>query len=308
MNSGGVKRKLTSKNARWLVLGGNGQFGTELIQKLERRQIEVLKPKSTEVDISDENSVRNLISINRPDFVLNAAAWTDVDAAELYPNSALKVNAIGPKNIANACRETGAKLIHISTDYVFKGEDSLPRKVNFPTEPKTVYGQTKLRGEENIRAIYPEGSWIIRTSWLFSAYRKNFVKTMTKKAHFDEDNIFVVDDQIGSPTFTSDLAERVIECVDLSIPFGTYHFSNSGSTSWFDFAVKIFELNHADPARIQRISSSKYYSKTPRPRNSVLSNECWSAYGFEMNRHWSNALSECIPQIILELKKAELWK
>lgn len=307
MKNGGVRKELTSNNNRWLVLGGGGQLGTELINKLERINVRVLKPKASEVDITDEDSVKNYILNAQPDVVVNAAAWTDVDTAENNQNSALKVNATGPKNIANVCKKTGAKLVHISTDYVFKGEESLPWQVNSPTEPNTVYGQTKLKGEQNILAIYPEGSWIIRTSWLFSAYRKNFVKTMTRKALFGEDNVFVVDDQMGSPTFTFDLTERVIECVDLSIPFGTFHFSNSGSTNWFDFAVKIFEHCDADLARIHRISSSNYNSKTPRPKNSVLSNDCWSTYGFESSRHWSMALSDCIPEIILDIKNEESW-
>lgn len=307
MKNGGVGKELTSNNARWLVLGGGGQLGTELINKLERINVTVLKPKSTEVDVSDEDSVKNYISNSQPDVVVNAAAWTDVDAAELNQNSALKVNATGPRNIAKACRKTGAKLVHISTDYVFKGEDSLLRQVNSPTEPETVYGQTKLKGEQNIRATYPEGSWIIRTSWLFSPYRKNFVKTMTRKALFGKDDVFVVDDQVGSPTFTLDLTERVIECVELSIPFGTFHFSNSGSTNWFDFAVKIFEHCEADLGRIHRISSSIHNSKTPRPKNSVLSNDCWATYGFESSRHWSMALSDCIPKIILDMKNEESW-
>ena len=123
MKNGGVGKELNSNNARWLVLGGGGQLGTELINKLERINVTVLKPKSTEVDVSDEDSVKNYISNSQPDVVVNAAAWTDVDAAELNQNSALKVNATGPRNIAKACRKTGAKLVHISTDYVFKGDD-----------------------------------------------------------------------------------------------------------------------------------------------------------------------------------------
>jgi dTDP-4-dehydrorhamnose reductase len=288
---------------KWIIFGAAGQLGIDFAAKLHKSNVDVFRPESQEVDIGNLESVKNYFLDVRPDFVLNAAAWTNVDLAEKNPDQVFKVNAIGPKNLAIASNSLGTTLIQISTDYIFSGSRRVPWEINSMALPLTVYGKSKLIGEEYIREIYLEGSYIFRTSWLFSEHRKNFVKTMVKKALFEEGEVRVIRDQRGAPTSTSDLAERIISSVEKRVPTGTYHFSNSGDASWFEFAAEIFELCGADSRRVKAIESIDYESLTPRPQYSLLSNDCWNEFGFLPARDWRVALVEKMPAVIENVMK-----
>lgn len=282
----------------WIIFGATGQLGIDFATKLQKFNVDVVKPESKEIDITNHESVNKLFLEVCPDVVLNAAAWTDVDRAEKNSDRVFNVNAIGPKNLAIASKNSNTALIQISTDYIFSGNRSDPWEIGSPAFPSTVYGKSKLIGEEYIREIYQEGSYIFRTSWLFSEHRKNFVKTMVRKALYDTGEIRVISDQRGAPTSTSDLAERIMISVQKELPKGTYHFSNSGEASWFEFASVIFELCGADSSRVKAIESIEYESSTPRPRYSLLSNDCWNEFDFMPSRHWRKALEEKIPAVI----------
>lgn len=295
----GGKTKLVSENRqRWIIFGAKGQLGIEMATKLYNSNIDVFEPESQEIDIGNQESVNQYVLAVQPDFIFNAAAWTNVDSAEINLELVNNVNAIGPKNLANASKNIGARLIHISTDYIFSGNRACPWEVDSRALPLTVYGKSKLLGEKYVREIHLDGAYIFRTSWLFSEHRKNFVKAIVKKALFEKDEVRVVGDQIGSPTSTSDLVERVLTVVEKKLPTGTYHFSNSGEASWFEFAIEIFELCGSDSRRIKAIKSTEYESLTPRPEYSVLSNSCWNEFNLIPTRDWRQALAEKLPAVI----------
>lgn len=295
----GGKTKLVSENReKWIIFGAKGQLGIELATKLFELGIDVFEPESQEIDIGNQEIVNQYVLEVQPDFIFNAAAWTNVDLAENNLEIVYNVNAVGPKNLATASKNIGAQLIHISTDYIFSGKRAIPWEINSPALPLTVYGKSKLLGEKYIRETHLDNAYIFRTSWLFSEHRKNFVKAMVKKALFEKDEVRVVGDQIGSPTSTSDLVERVLTVVEKKIPTGTYHFSNSGETSWFEFAIEIFELCGSDSRRIKAIKSTDYESLTPRPEYSVLSNSCWNEFDLIPTRDWKLALAEKLPAVI----------
>lgn len=283
---------------KWVIFGAKGQLGIEMATKLYNSNVDVFEPESQEIDIGNQESVNQYVLAVQPDFIFNSAAWTNVDLAEKNLELVNNVNAIGPKNLATASKNIGARLIHISTDYIFSGNRAAPWEINSPALPLTVYGKSKLLGEKYIREIHLDGAYILRTSWLFSEHRKNFVKAIVKKALFEKDEVRVVGDQIGSPTSTSDLAERVLAVVEKKLPTGTYHFSNSGEVSWYEFAIEIFELCGSDSRRIKAIKSTEYESLTPRPKYSVLSNSCWNEFNLIPTRNWRQALAEKLPAVI----------
>jgi dTDP-4-dehydrorhamnose reductase len=303
MQCGGKINFVNEARKKWIIFGATGQLGIDFTAKLDKSNVDIFSPDSQEIDIGNQESVNNYFLEVRPDIVLNAAAWTDVDLAEKNPDRAFNVNAIGPKNLAIASKNLGTTLIQISTDYIFSGSRRDPWEVDSPALPLTVYGKTKLIGEEYVRKIYLEGSYIFRTSWLFSEHRKNFVKTMVRKALFEKGEVRVVRDQRGAPTSTSDLAERIFISVEKRVPTGTYHFSNSGEASWFEFASEIFELCGADSRRVKAIESIDYETSTPRPQYSLLSHDCWSEFGFIPSRDWRRALVEKLPAVIENVKR-----
>ena len=298
MKFGGKTKLVSDTRQRWIIFGAKGQLGIELAAKFYNSNIDFFAPESQEIDIGNQESVNNYVLAVQPDFIFNAAAWTNVDLAEKNLELVNNVNAIGPRNLATASKNIGAPLIHISTDYIFSGSRAVPWEINSPALPLTVYGKSKLLGEKYVREIHLEGAYIFRTSWLFSEHRKNFVKSMVKKALFETDEVRVVGDQIGSPTSTSDLVERVLTVLEKRLPTGTYHFSNSGEASWFEFAIEIFELCGSDSRRIKAIKSTDYGSLTPRPEYSVLSNSCWDEFNLIPTRDWRQALAEKLPAVI----------
>lgn len=284
-----------------LVPGGKGQVGSELSAILRARETLVHAPGSAELDLTDPEAVRDAVEAFaevagdaelRP-VVINTAAYTAVDAAEADPERAREINVAGPASLAEACRDGDLPLLHVSTDYVFPGDADRPYEPTDETGPRTVYGRTKLEGEQ---AVLDSGAraWIVRTAWVYGAHGGNFVKTMARLAA-QRDALSVVDDQIGSPTWAADLARGLLELAELAAT-GTgpqqqvLHCTNSGSTSWFDFARAIFTALDLDPNRVNPCSSAEYPTRTPRPAYSVLSGNAWQQAGLTPLQSWRDAL------------------
>jgi dTDP-4-dehydrorhamnose reductase len=237
--------------------------------------------------------------------IVNCAAWTDVDAAESHEEEASRINIDGPENLAVAAKLCNSRLIHVSTDYVFSGERYSPWQITDEINPDSVYGRTKAQGENRVLANYPENSFIVRTSWLYSPWGKNFVKTITNLAINGDGEIRVVNDQVGQPTSAADLAKQLVELGLSTSPAGVYHGTNSGKATWFEFAQEIFKLNGADAGRVTPISSLEYPRPAKRPTYSVLSHEAWSSTSLKPMRNWRIALSAAMPAVILAVRAGE---
>ena len=291
----------------WLILGANGQLGKSLSLVIGKRGIPFVALGSKELDITSTLKCLDLIKSLSPSVIINAAAWTDVDGAEFNPDAAHAVNTIGPKNLVSAAKQVGAVFAHVSTDYVFSGVSGEPWEEYASREPVSVYGSTKAAGEDEVLSEYTERSYIFRTAWLYSPWGKNFAKTMTKLALHDEGEVRVVDDQVGQPTSSIDLANQIFETIDRGLPFGIYHGTNAGKASWFDFAQKIFELSGASTSRIFPVNSSEFVRPAKRPAYSVLGHEAWlsaasSGYAIGEMRDWQSALANAMPDIIEAVK------
>jgi dTDP-4-dehydrorhamnose reductase len=214
--------------------------------------------------------------------------------AEEHEAEAFAVNAIGPSGLATACARTGARLVHISTDYVFDGLSTTPYPEDAPMRPRSAYGRTKTAGEWAARAVLPDRSWVVRTAWLYGRHGPNFVKTMIRLER-EEDTIDVVDDQRGQPTWSRDVAERIVALVDTDAPPGTYHTTSSGETTWYGLAREVFQLLRADPDRVHPTTTDKFPRPAPRPSYSVLSHAGWGQIGLRPLRPWQDALTEALP-------------
>jgi len=280
----------------WLITGGSGQLALCLTDSLTREGQAFTSLSKRELDISTTDSVSKIVG-QSPRIIVNCAAYTAVDKAESKPDSAQTVNTLGAKNVAIAAKELGVPLIHISTDYVFSGESSIPWQINSPTQPRTTYGKTKLSGEREINNIYPEGTFILRTAWLYSRYGTNFAKSILRKAITSGDALKVVNDQIGQPTLASELADQIFYLSKSQANPGTYHVTNGGEASWYEFAREIFLLSGHDPSRVNPISSSEYESVAHRPKYSVLDNSVWDSKGLPRMSDWEDALNRAIPEI-----------
>jgi len=253
-----------------LVTGGNGQLAS-CIKDVEKQydDLIVIYTDYLELDICDLNQVQAFFKSNTQiDYCVNCAAYTAVDKAETEADKAFEINVIGAKNLALACNEQGAILIHISTDFVFDGEKNLPYTETDVAKPISVYGASKLQGEVEIQQILKE-HFIIRTAWLYSEYGQNFMKTMLRLAE-TRDEISVVSDQIGTPTYAGDLAEVIIHIIkQKSKNYGTYHYSNEGIASWYDFAKAIFDFSNIK-IKVNPIKTEAYPTPAKRPVFSVL--------------------------------------
>lgn len=280
-----------------LVTGSNGQLGTELVHRYANRTSDtVFVGDLPDLDITSPESVAALFDEITPDVVINCAAWTAVDAAEENERGAYAVNAEGPAVLATQCARVGARLVHISTDYVFAGDASEPYQENDHAAPVTAYGRTKLAGEKYVQEILPDNHVIVRTAWLYSAHGHNFVKTIIR-AQSERDTLRVVTDQIGQPTSASDLADQIVELIDTFDGVGIFHGTNSGVTSWFEFARAIMAEIGEDPERILPTDSSSYTQLAPRPPYSVLGHDGWASVGMQPMRDWRVALHEAMPEI-----------
>jgi dTDP-4-dehydrorhamnose reductase len=289
----------------WLITGSSGQLGIAVSQELGERGIVFDAWSYQDLDITQGPIVRDVIAKFSPKVIVNCAAWTDVDGAEENEIQALRVNSDGAENIALAAKVCGAKLIHISTDYVFSGQSKTPWQVDDEINPQSAYGRTKAQGESRVLAEYSQNSSIVRTAWLYSPWGKNFAKTMTKLAINGEVEVRVVNDQVGQPTSAMDLAHRLVELGLSTSPAGIYHGTNSGQATWFEFAKEIFTLAGADVERVTPVSSSEYPRPARRPTYSVLSHDAWAKTSVKPMMDWRIALAEAMPAIISAVKAEE---
>jgi dTDP-4-dehydrorhamnose reductase len=286
----------------WLITGGSGQLGIAVSQELGERGILFTAWGAEDLDITQGPTVRDFVSQLSPASIVNCAAWTDVDGAESNEPQASRVNSDGAENIALAAKQCGAKLFHVSTDYVFSGQGNTPSQVDDRIDPQSAYGRTKAEGESRVLATYPLNSSIVRTAWLYSPWGKNFAKTMTKLAIKSEGEVRVVNDQFGQPTSASDLAKQLVELGLSTSPAGIYHGTNSGQATWFEFAKEIFKLAGADVGRVTPVSSIEYPRPAKRPAYSVLSHDAWAETSVEPMRDWRIALADAMPAIISAVK------
>ena len=289
----------------WLIIGGSGQLGIAVSQVLSDRGMLFDALSSQDLNITQGPIVRDVIAKLSPKVILNCAAWTDVDGAEDNELQASRVNKDGAENIALAAKECDAKLIHISTDYVFSGQSETPWEVDDEINPQSAYGRTKAEGEGRVLAVYPGNSSIVRTAWLYSPWGKNFAKTMTNLAIKGGGEVRVVNDQIGQPTLAMDLANQLVELGSSTSPPGIYHGTNSGQSTWFDFAHAIFKFAGADVNRLVPVSSSDFQRLAKRPSYSVLSHDAWVGTSVQPMRDWRIALADAMPAIISAVKAEE---
>jgi dTDP-4-dehydrorhamnose reductase len=270
-----------------LVTGGHGQLGKELVKELSKEH-EAYGFSKQDLDVTDIQQASAVLRRIRPDAVVHAAAYTKVDQAELDPDSAYSINAYGTRNMAVAAQQMGAKMVYISTDYVFDGSQSAPYRELDQTSPLNIYGKSKLAGEQMVQT-FTEKFFIVRTSWLYGKHGHNFVSTMLQLSQTN-DELQVVCDQVGTPTYTLDLS-RFISGLIKSENYGIYHASNTGSCSWFEFAQAVFQIA-AIPQKIVPVESKDFSQLAVRPAYSVLDHMAIRLHGFEDFRHWRDALQE----------------
>lgn len=290
-------------NQRYLITGAAGMLGQDLQRALDGRDVTALR--RTDLDITDAEAVAAAVA--GYDVVLNAAAYTAVDQAETDEDAALAINGAAVENLARACAAVGAKFVHFSTDYVFQGDATEPYDEDAARDPLNAYGRTKAAGEIAALEAHPEGSYVIRTAWLYGAAGGNFAKTMVKLAG-SHPEITVVDDQRGQPTYTRDLAAKAVELIDADAPAGIYHGTSSGECTWFDFAREIFRLSGNDPERVKPTDSSAFVRPAARPSYSVLGHRRWAEAGLEPIRDWREALEAAAVDGVLVIEPTPVAK
>ncbi|MFD0199611.1 MULTISPECIES: dTDP-4-dehydrorhamnose reductase [Saccharothrix] len=286
-----------------LVPGGRGQLGRDVVAAAPEDGL-VHAPSSAELDLTDASAVADAVAVfassardagYRP-VVVNAAAYTAVDAAESDADRAFEVNAVGPGHLATSCREHNVPLLHVSTDYVFPGDGTRPYEPTDETGPRSVYGRTKLEGEHRILSTW-DRSWVVRTAWVYGEHGNNFVKTMARLAATHE-TLSVVDDQAGSPTWSLDLAHGLLDLAALVSSGGTpsrvLHATGAGETTWCGFARAIFTELGLDPDRVHPCTTADFPRPAPRPAYSVLSGKAWADAGLKPLRHWQQALTAAV--------------
>jgi len=261
-------------------------LGRDLLRALAGREVTALG--RDELDVTDAERVMTAVAGH--DVVFNAAGYTDVDGAETHEREAFAVNATGVENLARAAAAHGAKLVTVSTDYVFDGAASEPYAEDHPRDPINAYGRSKAAGEERALAAHPDGAYVVRTAWLYGAGGPNFAATMLRLAAANP-TVSVVDDQLGQPTWTADLASQLVALTDADAPAGIYHGTSSGQTSWFGFARAIFEQAGLDPDRVLPTDSGTFARPARRPSYSVLGHEAWALAGLAPMRPWRDALA-----------------
>jgi dTDP-4-dehydrorhamnose reductase len=271
-----------------MVVGAGGQLGTDLLLALKGR--EVASFTRADLDVTDADAVARAVAAAVPSVIVNAAAYTAVDAAESDEENASVANAIAPGLLAAAAAVAGARFVHVSTDYVFAGDATTPYDEAADTAPRSAYGRTKLEGEKAVLRELAD-AYVVRTAWVYGATGNNFVKTMARLER-DRDTVSVVDDQRGSPTWSFDLATGLVALAASGAPGGIYHCTNAGETTWFGFTRAIFEELGADPDRVLPTTTAAFPRPAPRPAYSVLGNRRWLAAGLEPLPHWRDALHE----------------
>jgi dTDP-4-dehydrorhamnose reductase len=272
---------------RYLLAGAGGMLGADLVEVLDGREVTALT--RADLDITDAAAVRDAVAGH--DVVINAAAYTKVDDAESDEDAAFAVNATGAGNLADAAAAAGARLVQVSTDYVFRGDAAEPYAEDTPRDPLGAYGRTKAAGEQLVLAH--RDVYLVRTAWLYGEHGPNFARTMLRLAGSNP-TVSVVTDQVGQPTWSRDLADSIVRLLDAEAPFGIYHGTNSGSASWFEFAQAIFAEGGLDPARVLPTDSAAFVRPAPRPSYSVLGHAAWESAGIGAPRPWRDALNEAL--------------
>ena len=276
-----------------LVTGYNGQLGYDVVKKLNSRSVECRGVDREDFDITDRDETVGYICDYAPDAVIHCAAYTAVDRAEDDEENCRKVNADGTENIAVACEKLRAKMLYVSTDYVYGGDGEAPFETDSPTNPKNVYGVTKLEGEKAVMK-YIDKFFIVRTSWVFGINGSNFVKTMLRLGD-EKESLNVVCDQVGSPTYTPDLARLICDLI-VTEKYGIYHGTNENFCSWAEFAAEIMKLGGKKTV-INPVPSSEYPTKAERPHNSRLSKKCLDEAGIKRLPTWQDALKRFLKEM-----------
>lgn len=280
---------------RVLVVGALGMLGGDVATVMARDHTTVTTMDLPEIDITVTGACVEAVSGH--DVVVNCAAYTAVDAAEDNEGTAFMVNAVGPANLARACAQSGARLVHISTDYVFAGDAQHPYAEDDAPAPRSAYGRTKAAGEWAVRAHLPDNHYLVRTAWLYGREGPSFVHTMRRLAMQDEADISVVDDQAGQPTWTWDVAGEIAALVGANAPSGTYHATSTGRTTWHGLAREVFALSGADPGRVQPVPTTAFPRPAPRPAWSVLGHTSWGGAGLEPIGEWEGRLAAFLGEI-----------
>ncbi len=288
-----------SHDMKILVTGVKGQLGYDCVRELtERGYTNVKGIDIDDLDLTKELDVKNYINEYKPNVVMHNAAWTAVDKAEELPNKVYEVNALAPKYIAEACKSVGAKMVYISTDYVFNGLGDKPFNVDDPKEGLSVYGKTKSQGEDFVTSTI-DNYFIVRISWVFGKNGNNFVKTMLKLANMGKTELNVVADQIGSVTYTYDLSKLLCDMIETD-KYGIYHATNEGYISWAEFAEEIFKQANKQ-VKVNHVTTNEYLKMVPqqakRPLNSRMSKESLDKAGFKHLPNWKDALNRYLKEL-----------
>jgi dTDP-4-dehydrorhamnose reductase len=274
---------------RILVTGAKGMLGRDLVKILSGR-FDVAGIDIEEADITRVEGIRLAVRDRDPEFIVHAAAYTDVDGCETDSDAAFRVNAIGTRNVARCAAERDIPILYISTDFVFNGEKSTPYREYDPTGPINEYGYSKQAGEEFVRFLHDK-FYIVRTAWLFGRHGRNFVDTILRG--FPRNGVMrVVNDQVGSPTYTRDLSETIAELISRGAGYGIYHITNGGSCSWYDFAARILDIADRRDVTLEAISTVESGRVALRPANSVLENRALRIEGIKPLRPWEEALAD----------------
>ncbi|MGM0880084.1 MAG: dTDP-4-dehydrorhamnose reductase [Bacillota bacterium] len=271
-----------------LVTGASGQLGKDMVEYLLAAGYDALGFGRGELDVTNYEQVNKLINETKPDVIIHTAAYTKVDLAETEVDVSYEINAYGTRNLAVAAEKIGAKLVYVSTDYVFNGEGNEPYDEFQETRPINVYGKSKLAGEQYVQQFHSQ-YFIVRTSWVYGKHGNNFVKTMLKLAQ-ERDSLSVVSDQVGCPTYTRDLAACITDLIGTE-KYGIYHVSNSGNCSWYEFAKSIFELS-GSKVDVRPITTDEFPRPAKRPSYSVFQHKALARNGFQEMRHWKDALAD----------------
>lgn len=285
--------------SRWLVTGAGGAVGTDVVAVLSMYGEDVVGCDRNALDVTSADNVQEVLDREQPQIVVNCAAYTAVDAAEDDEEAAFLVNADGPDLLARWCVDHDARLVHVSTDYVFAGRATTPYDEDTPVAPRSAYGRSKAAGE---RAVLSSGAdaFVVRTAWIYGAVGGNFVKTMARLAG-ERETVSVVDDQVGAPTWSLHLARGLVALGASDAPPGIYHCTSAGEASWFVFARAVFAELGLDPARVEPTTTAAFPRPAPRPAYSVLSDRRWRAAGLPEMAHWRDALHEAFVAVGEEL-------
>lgn len=293
-------------NKKIMVTGVNGQLGYDVVRELKSRHYtNVIAIDIDDLDITNEMDVKNFVFKHKPDIIMHNAAWTAVDKAEEFPDKVYSVNALGVKYLTEVAKEIDAKFMYISTDYVFDGKGETPFEVNSQKKGLSIYGKTKSQGEDFVISNLKK-YWIIRISWVFGENGNNFIKTMLRLAKNGKTELNIVSDQIGSPTYTSDLAKLMCDMIETN-KYGIYHATNEGFCSWCEFAKYIFEVAGYSNIKVNPVTTEEYKRLNPnqadRPLNSRLSKKSLIDNGFDLLPSWQDATKRFIETL---KKKGEI--